>query len=264
MRELKNFGQQWGKGRLAGLLLAGLLSSAPQEAGAQLRGGGHQPDRAQEALARADSLLAAGDYTPAAAAYAQLAARRPAPALLLRLAYAHEQAGRAPDALWALRRAYELRPDRTVLRKMDALAASYHLAGYEYGDRYFFFTLLRRYYQRLLEAALIAGVFGATLLLVRRRRRPAVRPWGGALLAYAGLTALGLNLLRPEQVGREVIVRRPTPLMSAPAGGARWLATLPAGQQLPVLGAPEDIWLPVRWQGARAWVRRGALYGATK
>lgn len=217
-----------------------------------------------ERVARADSLLGAGDYAPATTIYARLARAAPSPALLLRLAYAHELAGRAPDALWALRRAYELRPDRTVLRKMDALAAAHHLSGYEYGDRYFFLTLFRRYYQRLLEAALIVGVMVATALLLRQRRHPAARPWGGALLAYATLTAVALHLLRPERLGREVIVRRPTPLMSAPAAGGHWLATMPAGQQLPVMGAAEDVWLPVRWQGARAWVRAGALYGATR
>jgi hypothetical protein len=211
-------------------------------------------------LVRADSLLRSGDYEAGAAAYAQLAERRPTPTVLLRLAFASEQADRVPDALWALRRAYEMQPDRAILRKMDALAAARHLTGYEYGDRYLFLTLLRRHYQTLLEAVLIVGVVGATLLLLRRRRLPAARPWGGALVAYAGLAAISISLLRPERLGREVIVQRPTPLMSAPAAGGRWLATLPAGQQLPVSGTATDIWLPVRWQGTQAWVRTSALY----
>ena len=265
MRDLKNFPPPLAKrgvarplvGLLALLVLLGVSAKASPQRGNALPDASSLP----AALACADSLLAVGDYAYATAIYGRLAARRPSPALLLRLAYAYEQDGQVPNALWALRRAYELRPDRTILRKMDALAATHHLAGYEYGDRYFFFTLLRRYYQRLLEATLFVGVLGATLLLLRHRRRPTARPWGGALLAYAGLATLGLNLLRPEQLGREVILRYPTPLMSAPAAGGRWLATLPAGQQLPVLGAPEDIWLPVRWQGTRAWIRQGALYG---
>ncbi len=264
MREPKNLGMPWGEGGVVRPLLVALalLVSPFKEARGQAGPAPAPPGAGLSVLARADSLLVAGDYGPAAAVYARLAAEQPSPALLLRLAYAHEQGGRTPDALWALRRAYELRPDRTILRKMDGLAATHHLTGYEYGDRYFFFTLLRHYYQRLLETTLVVGVIVATVLLLRWRR-PRARSGGGALLAYAGLAALGLNLIRPEQLGREVIVRRPTPLMSAPAAGAQWLATLPAGQQLPVLGAPEDIWLPVRWQGARAWVRRGALYGAT-
>ena len=216
---------------------------------------------AKRPLAMADSLLTQAEYAAAATVLDSVAARRPTPAVLLRLAFAREQEGRAPDALWALRRAYELRPDRAVLRKMDALASAHHLGGYEYGDRYFFLTVFRRYYQSLLEAALFAGVLGATLLLLRRRRYPTARPWAGALLAYVGLTAVGLNVLRPERLGREVIVRQPTPLMSGPTAGGRWLATLPAGQQLPVAGTRQDIWLPVRWQGVRAWVRAGALYG---
>lgn len=212
------------------------------------------------ALARADSLLADGAYEPATAVLAQIAAQAPSPSLFLRLAFAHEQAGQAPDALWALRCAYEVRPDRSILRKMDALAAAYHLAGYEYGDRYFFFTLLRRYYQLLLETIVVIGVVVATTLILRLRRRPMAQPWAGALLAYIGFSALTLNLLHPEGLGREVIVRTPTPLMSAPAAGGNWLATVPAGQQLPVVGGAEDIWLPVRWQGTRAWVRVSSLY----
>lgn len=269
MRESKIFGEPAGARpaarRLAALLTALLLAiGAPRALWAQRGNAGRDTEPVRSALTRVDSLLAVGDYVPAAAALAQLAARQPSPALLLRLAFAHEQAGRFPDALWALRRAYELHPDRSILRKMDALAASRHLTGYEYGDRYFFFTLLRRHYHWLLEITLVVGVVVATLLLLRRRRHPTARPWGGVLLAYVGLAALGLNLLRPERLGREVIVRRPTPLMSNPAAGGRWLATVPAGQQLPVLGASEDIWLPVRWQGARAWVRASALYGVTE
>ena len=215
---------------------------------------------ASAVLVCADSLLTVADYAPAARAYEEIAARQPSPAVLLRLAFAYEQERRTPEALWALRRAYELRPDRTILRKMEALAASEHLTGYEYGDRYYFFTLFRRYYRQLLEAALIVGVVGATVLWLRRRRHPRARPWGGALLIYAGVAAGAINLVRPEQVGREVVVERATPLMSGPSAGSRWLATLAAGQQLPVMGAPEDIWLPVRWQRQQAWVRRAALY----
>ncbi len=260
MWKLKNFKKVLNAHRAIGLLLLlmqlwgtlGVANATP--------GIGLVRSRARLAVAQADSLLAVGDYTAAANAFTTLAARAPSPALLLRLAFAHEQAGQVPDALWALRRAYELRPDRSVLRKMDVLAATHHLTGYEYGDRYFFFTLLRRYYEWLVEGLLIVGVIIATVLLLRRRRKPRAQPWAGALLTYVGLAALGLNLLLPERLGREVIVRDPTPLMSAPSAGGRWLTTVPAGQQLPVFGSAEDIWLPVRWQGARAWVRRTALY----
>ncbi len=265
MMNQKNF---WGCGwRGAWVGVFALLLSVLTEGGAAAQpvrntnaGAAQVTRRSSALLIQVDSLLAVGDYAPAIAAIERLTARRSAPALLLRLAYAHEQAGHAPDALWALRRTYELRPDRTILRKMDALAAAHHLTGYEYGDRYFFFTLLRRYYQRLLEGTLIVGVVVATVLLLRRRRHPNARPWGGALVLYVGLTALSVNLLLPERFGREVIVRRPTPLMSAPTAGGAWLATVPAGQQLPVTGEAEDIWLPVRWQGSRAWVRQAALY----
>ena len=257
MRVQKNFQRETWRLLLLLLIWAGAGRALPR---AQAQAAA-LPGPAIRELARADSLLGADDYAAATAVYTRLLARQPSPALLLRLAYAQEQAGRAPDALWALRRAYELRPDQSVLRKMDALAAAHHLTGYEYGDRYYFFTLLRRYYPWLLQSLLMVGVAAATLLLARRRRRPGSRPWAAALLTYLVGAAVAINLLRPDHLGREVIVRRPTPLMSGPTAGGQWLATVPAGQQLPVVGAAEDIWLPVRWQGARAWVRRGALYG---
>lgn len=211
-------------------------------------------------LPDADSLARVGDYAAAAVRYEALATTRPEPAVLLRLAFAREQEGRIPDALWALRRAYERRPERLILRRMDALAATHHLVGYEYGDRRFFLTLLRRYYQTLLETALFLGVGLTTALVLRARRFPLRRPWGGILVTYAALAALAANILAPDKLNQEVIVCRPAALMSGPAAGARWLTTLPAGQQLSVTGRPRDIWLPVRWQGQQTWIRRTDLY----
>ncbi len=220
------------------------------------------PPSAARLIQVADSLLTTGEYRQAAEQYKVAVAQKPSPAVLFRLAFAYEQDGRAPEALWALRRAYERGPDRSILRKMDALAAAHHITGYEYGDRYFFLTLLRRNYQWLLEAGLFVGVLLATGLVLRRRRQPSTRPWAGALLAYVGVAAVGINFITPDRLGREVIVRRPAALMSGPSAGAHWLATLPAGQQVPVMSAGQDIWLPVRWQGQKAWLRTSDLYQA--
>lgn len=248
MRGRKNFLREGGSGGLVvlWLSLASSLSalSAPPE----------------KVVARADSLLRTGDYRPAAALYEAAARQQATPAVLLRLAFAWEQEGQIPDALWALRRTYERKPDRTILRKMEALAAANHLTGYEYGDRYFFLTLLRRYYQSALEFGLIGGVVLATVLVVRYRRHPQRPPAAGALLAYVALGALAANIVSPDRIGREVIVRRPAALMAGPSAGADWVTTLPPGQQLVVMGSGRDVWLPVRWKGAEAWLRMGDLY----
>jgi hypothetical protein len=68
------------------------------------------------------------------------------------------------------------------------------------------------------------------------------------------------NLLSPDRIGREVIVRRPTALMAGPSAGAGWLTTLVPGQQLVVMGSGRDVWLPVRWKGQQTWLRLGDLY----
>jgi hypothetical protein len=250
MKEQKNFRNYWrGPALTLLLMLLSCTLSAATTSAARL-------------VQLADSLLAVGEYRAAADQYAAAAKQQPSPAVLFRLAFAYEHDGRTPEALWALRRAYEREPDRSILRKMDALAAAHHLAGYEYGDRYFFLTLLRRNYQWLLEAGLFLGVLLATGLILRRRRQPSARPWAGALLAYVAVAATGINLLTPDRLGREVIVRRPTALMSGPMAGAHWVTTLPAGQQVPIMGNGQDIWLPVRWQGQRAWLRTSDLYQA--
>ncbi len=214
-----------------------------------------------KALASADSLLRAGLPTQAAAAYTALTGAQPAAGLWFRLAFAHEQQGNPASALWALRQAYEAYPDRAILRQMDALAVAYRIPGHEYGDRRFFLTLLRRYYQRLVETGLFVGVLLATFLVLRLRRYPLRRPWAGALLAYVALGALVVNLLSPDRLNREVIVRRPAALMSGPGAGARWLTTLVPGQQLP-LAEPtrRDVWQAVKWQNRRAWLRTGDLF----
>lgn len=209
-----------------------------------------------EALAPADSLLQRGLVGAAAAQYGALVVTQPAPGLWLRLAYIYEQQENPAAALWALRQAYETHPDRAILRQMDALAAAHRIPGHEYGDRRFFLTLLRRYYQRLVESGLFGGVLLATFLVLRRRRYPLRRPWAGVLLAYVSLGALVVNLLSPDRLNREVIVRRPTALMSGPGAGAHWLTTLVPGQQLPLASsAPRDVWQAVSWQNRRAWFR---------
>jgi hypothetical protein len=204
------------------------------------------------ALARADSLFAAGQYSAVLPLYrAQVWEQRWASAqLLLRLAYAqHQQRHYAAEMLY-LNLALARQPRLSTWRQLVALAQRQRLVGYPSTWQQELRVQVQRYYYPVLQGLLSIAVLVAVGLLLRRGRtgRAGWLAYGTYLLG----TGAYLYWLAPAPVG--VVSRAGAALMAGPGAGAAWLSTAAPGDRLIVLGH-EDIWLRVRWQQRVAYVR---------
>ena len=200
--------------------------------------------------ARADSLFEKANYAAAVPLYKHVVWRghQAAPRLLLRLAYAEQQAHHGPAALLYLSMAQAREPRLATWHQMAALAARQRLVGYPGTWQQELRIRALRYYYPGLQALLAGAVLAAGWLLARRSGRVAWLNYGAYVLAVAAY----LHWLRPGPAG--LVVRPGAALMAGPGAGAAWLSTATSGDRLPVLGQ-QDIWLRVQWQQRLAYVR---------
>lgn len=221
-----------------------------------------QPSFAQELSApqqTADSLFSAHQYMQAFQAYEAILHQSDlySPSMLLKMAYIKEGQRDFTGAMYFLHLYYAKQPSRSVLRKMEELAQSHGLIGYEYNDLKFFSTQFQKHYTKLLELMMIAAVMTATVLLLRRwKGRKVTRP---TMAAYGGFLLFILFYLNFLSLGQEGIVRNDqVAVMSAPSAGASWLATASQGHKVRILGE-QDTWYRIKWNGTRAYVRKNNL-----
>ena len=207
-----------------------------------------------DALRRADSLFAAGQYEASFPDYRQQVwqKKRVSPELLLRMAYAQQQLGHYPAALLYLSMAQARQPRVRTWRQLVALATQHRLVGYPATWQQELRVQAQRYFYPGLQGLLAGAVVGAVVLLLRRSPRGA---WLG-YTAYVALLGAYLHLLRPTPTG--LVARPGAALMDGPGAAAAWLSTAAMGDRLPVLGR-QDIWYRVQWQQREAFVRAADL-----
>ena len=211
---------------------------------------GTGPKKSNALATRADSLFEKANFAAAVPLYKAVVWRQQqaAPRLLLRLAYAEQQAHRTGAALLYLSMAQAREPRLATWRQMAALAARQRLVGYPNTWQQELRMRALRYYYPGLQLLLGGAVLGAGWLLARPSGRAAWLRYGTYLLAVAAY----LYGLRPAPAG--LVVRAGAALMAGPGAGAAWLSTAAPGDRLPVLGR-NDIWLRVQWQQRPAYVR---------
>ncbi len=201
---------------------------------------------------RGDSLFEAANYAAALPCYKAVVwrGRQASPRLLLRLAYAEQQAHHETAALLYFSMAQAQEPRLANWRALAALAARQRLLGYPTTWQQELRVRLLRYYYPGLQALLAGAVLAAVWLLLRRQRsgRAAWLGFGAYVLAVAAY----LYWLPPAAAA--LVARPGAALMAGPGAGAAWLSTAALGDRLPVLGR-EDIWLRVQWQQRTAYVR---------
>ncbi|KAA9332663.1 SH3 domain-containing protein [Adhaeribacter soli] len=210
-------------------------------------------------LTEADSLYNQKEYLKSLAIYKEILknGQEYSPQMLLKMAYIEEALRHYDQSMYYLSLYYHLHPNRAVLRKMEEVAHTQGLKGYEYSDLDFFRTQFRKYYMNILELLLIGAVGVVTVMVLKRKqaffRQPAFRL---LFLLYLGFILYYINLLTFRQQG--ITHKQQAALMSGPAAGSQWLATLTKGNRLTITGE-NDIWFEVKWQGERAYIRKKNL-----
>lgn len=209
-------------------------------------------------LQRADSLFAQQRYTQAYQEYERVLEREQAsPGMLLRMAYIQESLGNVSSALYFLNLYYQQTTDKEVLVKIEELAASKNLAGYEYSDEDYFRAVLEQNRPLVLMGLMVVcGLF--FLLIVYRRFRQHERPvWLGVVLVLL-LGVVFYFVQTPLIPERAIIVQDGAPLMSGPSGGSSLIRQVNKGHRLKVLGR-EDVWYRVEWENRELYIKETAV-----
>jgi hypothetical protein len=207
-------------------------------------------------LGRADSLFKQQDYAASFRLYKKILdqGRQYSPQMLLKMAYIQEYFQDYTATLYYLHLYYDKTPNRAVLKKMEELALRQNYSGYEYSDFEFFQTQFNKRYLDILQAMLMVAVFA--LMLMIRRRQKQKRFSRAFKLMFLGFLLFIVYYINFLSFGRKGIISQDhVAIMSAPAAGASWIATVSAGHKID-LKQERDIWYETEWNGRKAYIRK--------
>lgn len=206
------------------------------------------------ALAKADSLFAARQYTQAFEYYYAIRQQGSwSPAMLLKMAYIQEGLGRLGESMYYLNLYTLASHDPQAVKKMEELAEKNRLEGYEEDPMGPIHTTLREYYLPL------AGVLVAVSILLlammtdqyRRKQKPSLA-LAGTLILF--LAALFTHVYFSRATNRAIVTRANTYLMTGPSAGSSVVEIIGEGHQLRILDK-KDVWLKVAWKEKEVYVR---------
>ncbi len=213
-------------------------------------------------LSKADSLYGHKKFSESFLVYKELFdSGRYTPKMLLKMSYIKEGLGDVADALYYLNIYYVNFPQRNILKKMDSLAKTKGLEGYEYDDVNYFLYLYYRY-----KAEIIIGLVGVLFLFfiaivtnrVLLKRIPITSPY--LFLFMAAFVYLFINY-SSNFFNKGIVMNEKALVMNSPSAGGNIVATLPKGTRVHVWGET-DIWYQISWNGERTYIRKSNLQPA--
>jgi hypothetical protein len=206
------------------------------------------------ALAKADSLFAARQYTQAFEYYYAIQQQGSwSPAMLLKMAYIQEGLGRLGESMYYLNLYTLASHDPQAVKKMEELAEKNQLEGYVEDPMDPLYTALREYYMPL------GGVLAAVSILMlalmanqyRRKQNPS-RVLAGTLTLL--LASLFTHVFFSLSTQNAIVTRSNTYLMTGPSAGSSVVEIIGEGHKLRILDKT-DVWLKVEWKEKEVYVR---------
>ncbi|WP_247236353.1 SH3 domain-containing protein [Telluribacter sp. SYSU D00476] len=207
----------------------------------------------------ADSLFTIGRYSDAKNIYENYFQnhKKYNPNLLLKLAFLSERANDYTQSLYYLSNLAQLEPTVPLLKKMNSLAETHGLRGYEFNDYSYFVIFYRRYGEFLPILLLTLGVYVFVVMLIKIRNGEYIykrHKW--AMVIYL-VALLGL-LNAPANYSTGIISNGTTYLRSYPSSAAPVVERVSKGHKLTIIGA-RDNWNVVFWGGELVYVRKNDL-----
>ncbi|WP_345026487.1 SH3 domain-containing protein [Ravibacter arvi] len=215
--------------------------------------------RGQEALHKADSLFAIGQYMAAQELYtSQLSASRHfLPNALLKMAYIAELNGDFTQSLYYLTVLSKQAPSEAVYRKMEAIALKNRLSGYKFDDLGYLVLYLKKYglWLSLFMIAVTGYVLFELFIKYKKNEHITFVPKAIVVLSLLGLIVL-LNI---ESLYNEGIVsNNPTFLRERPSSASAVTGTVGKGNKVVVLTS-RDHWKLVLLKGKLVYIKRDDL-----
>ena len=204
-------------------------------------------------LKQADSLYQAKRYTQSLEHYqAILAQKQFTPAMLLRMAYIEEGLNRVGQALYYLNLYYIVSNDKSVLDKMEELAAKFSLEGYKSSDSDRALSFYNNYKLPISAVLAVTSIFFLSLLIYKRRKGR--RSMATVVFLFTSVIALAVQFNIGDQIASGIIGEPNTYLMEGPSAGASVVSVINEGHRLEIIGKV-DVWYKVKWDGNTVFVR---------
>ncbi len=205
-------------------------------------------------LKQGDSLFSSGRYVEALSLYEHLLNKRKefSPQMLLRMAFVEESKNNYPQALYYLNLHYRVSPDKQVLRKLEELAQTHQLEGYQYTDKTYFLSLYDSYHWYIISFFGIIIFLMALWLISRvRRERPIIPP-----LAIGFSIVFILLLLHNFATQRTlaIIQNDYTTFVESPSAASPVLKVIKKGNRYQILDK-KDSWYKVTIDEQTGYVR---------
>jgi hypothetical protein len=212
-----------------------------------------------KALNKADSLYISKKYAEAYTEYLHIFEQgKYTPQMLLKMAYVKEGLGEVPEALYYLNVYYVNFPGQNILKKMESLAETKNLEGYEYNDLNYFLYLYFRYKTEIIMS-MVGLLFLIFLGIVTNRvmfnRIPVSSPY--LFLFLTAFVYIFINY-SGKFFYRGIVTNEKALIMNAPSAGANLVSTLPKGTRIHIWGET-DIWYKIRLNGNMAYVRKSNM-----
>ena len=206
-------------------------------------------------LAETDSLFDQEKYTQALDKYDQLYMSGLAShAMLLKMAFINEALENYAKALFYLDQYYQKSVNRKVISKIEKLANTYGLSGYQYTDADYFVLMLRKYRLFLMIFMGVLAVLMAGYLY--RKVKAGEKPLS-AIIAQFTIIIL-LAVASNFSVGQQGILSRRALLRSGPSAGASPVELIPSGHKVEILQSG-PIWTKISWQDKSVYLRSDRL-----
>lgn len=208
----------------------------------------------EKLLKQGDSLFASGRYVEALSLYEHLLNKRKefSPQMLLRMAFVEESKNNYPQALYYLNLHYRISPDKQVLHKLEELAQTHQLEGYQYTDKTYFLSLYDSYRWYIISIFGIIILLMAIWLISRvRQQRPIVPP---LVVGFSVVVVLLLlhNLATQRTLG--IIQNDYTTFVETPSAASPVLKVVKKGNRYQILDK-KDSWYKVTIDNQIGYVR---------
>jgi len=175
------------------------------------------------------------------------------PAMLLKMAYIKEGLNDITSAQYYLNEYYLATSNEQALQKMEDLADSNDLSGYQHNDITFFFNLYYKNYNWLV-IGLISICVILLAVIIYQRKQFKTAPWANGFFLLLLLGGLFVLVNFGKDYNRGVIIKNNTFIMAAPSSAAELVDVIGKGHKV-IVNGNKDVWYKIEWQDHEGYVK---------
>lgn len=206
---------------------------------------------------KADSLFTSKQYTQSLELYKQVLNQKTYSAsILLKMAYIQEGLGQISESLYYLNLYYLASNDKSALKKMEEVASTHRLQGYQVNQSRQVYYFLRSNYDVMTKILLGLCVLLFGLLIFQKRRQK--KPMTIAIMLLLLLSVFFFHINFSQKANMGIVHNNGTYLMSGPSAGSSVVGIIDEGHLLDLLGK-DDVWIHVKWRNQDAYIKEDKI-----